>query len=65
MTKESDKKYARVCGSDEYGREAWLMVNKDNSTGKICVLSSEEGDPVMYSPKEVRELIEVLKGYLK
>ena len=43
MIKKSNKKYAKVCGCDEYGREAWIMVENDKKSGKISVLSSEEG----------------------
>lgn len=64
MVKES-KKYTTIYGDDEYGRESWLCVNKDKKTGKICVLSSEEGDPVVLSSKGAKELIEALKGCLR
>ena len=55
MIKKSNKKYAKVCGCDEYGREAWLMVENDKKSGKISILSSEEGSPVVYTQKQVRE----------
>lgn len=35
MIKKSDKKYAKVCGCDEYGREAWLMVSQHKDSIKI------------------------------
>lgn len=47
--KKSNKKYTKVCGCDEYGREAWLMVENDKKSGKISVLSSEEGSAVVYT----------------
>lgn len=55
----------KVIGCDEYGREAWLMVSQHKDSDKIEVLSSEEGEPVVYSPKQTKELIEVLKQSLK
>ena len=64
MIKKSKKKYAKVCGCDEYGREAWLMVENDKKSGKISVLSSEEGSAVVYTQKQVKELIETLKKCL-
>lgn len=33
--KKSDKKYAKVCGCDEYGREAWLMVENDKNQERL------------------------------
>lgn len=62
--KKSNKKYTKVCGCDEYGREAWLMVENDKKSGKISVLSSEEGSTVVYTQKQVKELIETLKKCL-
>ena len=62
--KRNYKKYAKVCGWDEYGREAWLMVENDKKSGKISVLSSEEGSAVVYTQKQVKELIETLKKCL-
>ena len=62
--KISNKKYTKVCGCDEYGREAWLMVENDKKSGKISVLSSEEGSAVVYTQKQVKELIETLKKCL-
>lgn len=62
--KKSNKKYTKVCGCDEYGREAWLMVENDKKSGKISVLSSEEGSSVVYTQKQVKELIETLKKCL-
>ena len=64
MIKKSDKKYTKVCGCDEYGREAWIMVENDKNTGKIGILSSEEGSAVVYTQKQVKELIETLKKCL-
>lgn len=64
MIKKSNKKYVKVCGCDEYGREAWLMVENDKKSGKISVLSSEEGSAVVYTQKQVKELIETLKKCL-
>ena len=54
-----------VIGCDNYGREANLSISKDKKTGKVSILSSEEGDPVVYSPKQVKELIEALQWSLK
>lgn len=62
--KKSDKKYTKVCGCDEYGREAWIMVENDKKSGKIGILSSEEGSAVVYTQKQVKELIETLKKCL-
>lgn len=64
VIKKSNKKYAKVCGCDEYGREAWLMVENDKKSGKISILSSEEGSAVVYTQKQVKELIETLKKCL-
>ena len=47
----------KVIGSDEYGREAWLMVSQHKDSDKIEILSSEEGGPVVYSKSQVSELI--------
>lgn len=63
--KKSDKKYAKVCGCDEYGREAWLMVSQHRDTDKVEVLSSEEGEPVVYTKSQISELIKELKKYVK
>ena len=65
MIKKSDKKYAKVCGCDEYGREAWLMVSQHRDTDKVEVLSSEEGEPVVYTKSQISELIKELKKYVK
>ena len=54
----------KVIGCDEYGREAWLMVENDKKSGKISILSSEEGSSVVYTQKQVKELIETLKKCL-
>ena len=64
MIKKSDKKYTKVCGCDEYGREALIMVENDKKSGKIGILSSEEGSAVVYTQKQVKELIETLKKCL-
>lgn len=64
MIKKSDKKYTKVCGCDEYSREAWIMVENDKKLGKIGILSSEEGSAVVYTQKQVKELIETLKKCL-
>ena len=64
VIKKSNKKYTKVCGCDEYGREAWLMVENDKKSGKISILSSEEGSSVVYTQKQVKELIETLKKCL-
>ena len=65
--KKSNKKYAKVCGCDEYGREAWLMVSqhKDSDKDNIEILSSEEGSPVVYTKSQISELIKELKKYVK
>ena len=67
MIKKSDKKYAKVCGCDEYGREAWLMVSqhKDSDKDNIEILSSEEGSPVVYTKSQISELIKELKKIVK
>ena len=65
MIKKSNKKYAKVCGCDEYGREAWLMVSQHKDTDKVEVLSSEEGEPVVYTKSQISELIKELKKYVK
>ena len=54
----------KVIGCDEYGREAWLMVENDKKSGKISVLSSEEGSAVVYTQEQAKDLIEVLKRCL-
>ena len=58
-------KYYEVWGEDSYGKEAYLRFNKDPRTGKVHIYSSEEGDPVVMSNKQVKELIEKLKKSLK
>lgn len=58
-------KYYKIIGHDEYNGTADLMINKDLNTGKIHILSSEEGDPVVLSVKETKELIEILKKCMK
>ena len=63
--KKSNKKYAKVCGCDEYGREAWLMVSQHKDTDKVEVLSSEEGEPVVYTKSQISELIKELKKIVK
>lgn len=65
MIKKSDKKYAKVCGSDEYGREAWLMVGQHKDSDNIEILSSEEGSPVIYTKSQISELIKELKKIVK
>ena len=40
------------------------MVENDKKSGKISVLSSEEGGAVVYTQKQVKELIETLKKCL-
>lgn len=58
-------KYYKVIGQNEYNKTTDLMINKDLNTGKIHILSSEEGDPVVLSVKETKELIEILKKCIK
>lgn len=65
VIKKSNKKYAKVCDCDEYGREAWLMVSQHKDTDKVEVLSSEEGEPVVYTKSQISELIKELKKYIK
>lgn len=55
----------KVIGCDEYGREAWLMVSQHRDTDKVEVLSSEEGEPVVYTKSQISELIKELKKYVK
>lgn len=62
MAKE---KYYHVHGNDLYERDASLIINRNSDTGKIEILSSEEGDPIIFSAKEVKELIDTLKKCLK
>lgn len=63
--KKSNKKYAKVCGCDEYGREAWLMVSQHKDSDNIEILSSEEGSPVVYTKSQISELIKELKKIVK
>ena len=63
--KKSIKKYAKVCGCDEYGREAWLMVSQHKDSDNIEILSSEEGSPVVYTKSQISELIKELKKIVK
>ena len=65
MIKKSDKKYAKVCGCDEYGREAWLMVSQHKDSDNIEVLSSEEGSPVVYTKSQISELMKELRKIVK
>lgn len=58
-------KYYKVVGHDLYQQNAELSINKDVNTGKINILSSEEGSPVVLSVKETKELIEILKKCMK
>lgn len=55
----------KVIGCDEYGREAWLMVSQHKDSDKVEVLSSEEGEPVVYTKSQITELIKELKKYVK
>ena len=41
-----------------------IMVENYKKSGKISILSSEEGSPVVYTQKQVKELIETLKKCL-
>ena len=61
----ANTKYYEVLGEDNYGGKAYLNSHKDPKTGKIHIYSSEEGDPVVMSSKQVKELIEKLKQSLK
>ena len=63
--KKSNKKYAKVCDCDEYGREAWLMVSQHKDSDNIEILSSEEGSPVVYTKSQISELIKELKKIVK
>lgn len=63
--KKSNKKYAKVYGCDEYGREAWLMVSQHKDSDNIEILSSEEGSPVVYTKSQISELIKELKKIVK
>ena len=65
VIKKSNKKYAKVCGCDEYGREAWLMVSQHKDSDNIEILSSEEGSPVVYTKSQKSELIKELKKIVK
>lgn len=65
VIKKSNKKYAKVCGCDEYGREAWLMVSQHKDSDNIEILSSEEGSPVVYTKSQISELIKELKKIVK
>ena len=41
-----------------------MIKKSDKKSGKISVLSSEEGGAVVYTQKQVKELIETLKKCL-
>lgn len=42
------EKYYHVHGNDLYERDASMTINRNSDTGKIEILSSEEGDPVVF-----------------
>ena len=42
-----------------------LTIDEEGNTDKLNILSSEEGDPVVLSVKETKELIEILKKCIK
>lgn len=46
------EKYYHVHGNDLYERDASLIINRNSGTGKIEILSSEEGDPVVFFSKK-------------
>ena len=41
------------------------MVSQHKDTDKVEVLSSEEGEPVVYTKSQISELIKELKKYVK
>lgn len=64
VIKKSNKKYAKVCGCDEYGGEAWLIINRQKDSDNVEI-SLSGGGSVIYSKSQVSELIKELKKYVK
>lgn len=57
------KIYHHIQGKDTYDQYAELTIYTKH--GNVNILSSEEGDPVVFSKKQTKELIEILKKCLK
>lgn len=55
----------KVIGCDEYGREAWLVINRQKDSDNVEILLSGEDGSVIYSKSQVSELIKELKKYVK
>lgn len=55
----------KVIGYDEYGREAWLVINRQKDSDNVEISLSGGGSSVIYSKLQVSELIKELKKYVK
>lgn len=60
----SKKKYYDFHGKDAYNRDTYITICKEND--RISITSQEEdGDPIIFSVKEIKELINLLKSLIK
>lgn len=60
----SKKKYHDFHGKDAYNRDTYITICKEND--RISITSQEEdGDPIIFSAKEIKELINLLKSLIK
>ena len=58
-------KHKTVVGCDEYGEEAWLVINRQKDSDNVEISISGGGGSVIYSKSQVSELIKELKKYVK
>lgn len=55
----------KVIGCNEYGREAWLVINRQKDSDNVEISLSGGDGSVIYSKSQVSELIKELKKYVK
>ena len=60
----SKKKYYDFHGKDAYNIDTYITICKEND--RISITSQEEdGDPIIFSVKKTKELINLLKSLIK
>ena len=61
MTKQ---KYYDFHGKDAYNRDTYITISKEND-GISITSQEEDGSPIIFSVKETKELINLLKSLIK
>lgn len=58
------QKYYDFHGKDSYNRDTYITISKEND-GISIISQEEDGSPIIFSVKETKELINLLKSLIK